>query len=80
MDVTTKDASGRPIIRPDRALFIYKDKKESLEYTKFCGYYCVPRGKPLYIMSNARTEGGAFSFPRPTRYQQTRKKLRGARH
>jgi hypothetical protein len=83
MDVTTKDASGRPILRPDRALFIYKDKKEPLEYTKFCGYYCVPRGKPLYLMSNTRLEGGAkpgasgFSFPRPTRYLQTRRKSRG---
>ena len=87
MDVTTKDASGRPILRPDRALFIYKDHKEPLEYTKFCGYYCVPRGKPLYLMSNTRLEGGAkpvakpgasdFSFPRPTRYLQTRRKSRG---
>ena len=86
MDVTTKDASGRPILRPDRALFVYKDSKDSLEYTKFCGYYCVPRGKPLYLMSNARVEGGAkpgakaevsgSSFPRPTRYLQTRKKSR----
>jgi hypothetical protein len=87
MDVTTKDASGRPILRPDRALFIYKDSKEPLEYTNFCGYYCVPRGKPLYLMSNTRVEGGAkpgakpgtsdFSFPRPSRYPQTRRKSRG---
>uniref|UniRef100_A0A6C0AMS0 Uncharacterized protein n=1 Tax=viral metagenome TaxID=1070528 RepID=A0A6C0AMS0_9ZZZZ len=87
MNVTTEDASGRPIIRPDRALFIYKDskdRKDHLEYTKFCGYYCVPRGKPLYLMSDARIEGGAklaktssSSFPRPSRYQQTRRKSRG---
>ena len=92
MDVTTKDASGRPILRPDRALFIYKNK-DPLEYTKFCGYYCVPRGKPLYLMSDARTEGGFreksklsksdsgasdSSFPRPSRYLQTRRKSRGA--
>ena len=88
MDVTTKDASGRPILRPDRALFIYKNNKEPLEYTKFCGYYCVPRGKPLYLMADARTEGGSLetselltqgafsSFPQSTRYQQTRKKSR----
>jgi len=100
MDVTTKDSSGRPIVRPDRALFIYKNHKEPLEYTKFCGYYCVPRGKPLYLMSDARTEGGSLekakggslekveaqakndvlSFQRPTRYQQTRRKLRDASH
>lgn len=87
MNVTTKDASGRPIVRPDRALFIYKEKEDTknhLEYTKFCGYYCVPRGKPLYLMSDARTEGGAkicASFsPQPKRYQLTRRKLRGVRH
>jgi hypothetical protein len=87
MNVTTKDASGRPIIRPDRALFIYKDKnntKDNLEYTKFCGYYCVPRGKPLYLMSDARIEGGAKSdasfSPQSRRYQVTRRKLRGVRH
>ena len=58
MDVTTKDASGRPILRPDRALFIYKNNKDPLQYTKFCGYYCVPRGKPLYLMADARQDGG----------------------
>jgi hypothetical protein len=58
MDVTTKDASGRPILRPDRALFIYKNHKDPLQYTKFCGYYCVPRGKPLYLMADARQDGG----------------------
>ena len=85
MDVTTKDASGRPIIRPDRALFMYKSRDEPLQYTKFCGYYCVPRGKPLYLMDDARTDGGSMtsdqiassSFPRPSRYQVTRKKSRG---
>jgi hypothetical protein len=85
MDVTTKDSSGRPIIRPDRATFIYKNSKEPLEYTKFCGYYCVPRGKPLYLMSDARVGGSPFSeatgeaafSPKPTRYQQTRRKSRG---
>jgi len=84
MDVTTKDASGRPILRPDRALFIYKHRRDPLQYTKFCGYYCVPRGKPLYLMSDPRQEGGfklpddVSSYPVSTRYQMTRKKSRGA--
>lgn len=58
MEVTTLDASGRPIIRPDRALFVYKNHKDPLQYTKFCGYHCVPRGKPLYLMTSVR---GGFS-------------------
>jgi len=58
MEVTTLDASGRTILRPDRALFIYNNHKDPLRYTKFCGYYCVPRGKPLYLMADARQDGG----------------------
>jgi hypothetical protein len=58
MEVTTLDASGRPILRPDRALFIYNNHKDPLQYTKFCGYYCVPRGIPLYLMADARQDGG----------------------
>lgn len=58
MDVTTLDASGRPILRPDRALFIYNNHKDPLRYTKFCGYHCVPRGKPLYLRADARQDGG----------------------
>lgn len=51
------DASDRPIIRPDRALFLYKESKDPLLYTNFCGYFCVPRGKPLHMSKIAR--GGA---------------------
>ena len=58
MDVTTLDASGRPILRPDRALFIYNNHKDPLQYTKFCGYHCVPRGKSLYLRADARQDGG----------------------
>jgi len=78
MEVTTLDASGRPIVRPDRALFIYKNKEDPLKYTKFCGYYCVPRGKPLYLMADARQAGGSFASLKSRRYLQTRRKSRGA--
>jgi hypothetical protein len=60
MEVTTLDASDRPILRPDRALFSYKSKKDPLKYTKFCGYYCVPRGKSLYLMADPRQDGGKY--------------------
>ena len=86
MEVTTKDASGRPILRPDRAFFIYTNHKDPLRYTKFCGYHCVPRGKPLYLRADARQDGGQI-WPnsldvssvsrRSTRYRQTRRKSRG---
>lgn len=97
MDVTTLDASGRPILRPDRALFIYNNHKDPLRYTKFCGYHCVPRGKPLYLRADARQDGGSGGnhtqaggqiWPnsldvssvsqKSSRYQQTRRKSRGA--
>lgn len=77
MKVTTLDSSDRPIVRPDLSLFIYKKHKEPLEYTKFCGYYCVPRDKPLYVSSEPRQEGGRRLFHGSTRYRLTRKKLKG---
>ena len=49
LPVKRVDASDRPIIRPDRALFIYKSKEDPLLYTDFCGYFCVPRDKPLHM-------------------------------
>jgi hypothetical protein len=76
MDVTTKDSSDRPIIRPDRAVFIYNNKKDPLRYTKFCGYYCVPRGKPLFLMSNPRKDGGGAVFPGSIFRHVTRKRSR----
>lgn len=94
MEVTTKDASGRPILRPDKALFIYNNHKDPLRYTKFCGYHCVPRGKPLYLRADARQDGGSHAqaggniWPnsldvssvsrKSMRYQQTRRKSRGS--
>jgi hypothetical protein len=77
MNVTRLDATGRPIIRPDRASFIYMNHKEPLMYTKFCGYFCVPRNKPMHMTSETR-QGGAVPISRkPKRYQRTRRKPRG---
>ena len=78
MKVTSLDASGRPIIRPDRALFIYKYRDEPLTYTKFCGYYCVPRNGPIHMMTEVRKEGGAQPSQKSTRYLQTRRRPRDA--
>ena len=78
MTVRRYDASGRPIIRPDRATFMYKNKKEPLTYTQFCGYYCVPRDKPAHMMTKVRQGGASSSSRISTRYRQTRRRPRGA--
>jgi hypothetical protein len=57
LPVKRTDASDRPILRPDRALFLYRGTKDPLLYTDFCGYFCVPRGKPLHM--SKITKGGA---------------------
>lgn len=77
MHVTRLDASNRPILRPDRALFMYTKGKEPLTYTRFCGYFCVPRTKDAPIhLSTVVKKGGEPVLPSPTRshrYQITRK-------
>jgi hypothetical protein len=90
MDVTRKDASGRPILRPDRAFFLYTKHKQPLMYTRFCGYFCVPRGKPIHMMTDVRRGGSAIASIasnvashsaslQPSRYQATRRRSRGER-
>jgi hypothetical protein len=79
MNVTRLDATGREIIRPDRASFIYKNHKEPLMYTKFCGYFCVPRDKSMHLTSEARRGGASLISQKPRRYRQTRRKSRGVR-
>jgi hypothetical protein len=51
------DASDRPIIRPDKAIFLYNNKEDPLMYTDFCGYFCVPRGKSLHMSKIAKGGG-----------------------
>jgi len=80
MNVTRLDATGRPIIRPDRASFIYNHHKEPLMYTKFCGYFCVPRDKSMHMMSEPRQGGALHSSQKSSRYQQTRRKPRDVSH
>ena len=82
MPVTRLDASNRPILRPDRATFIYK-KDQPLSYTKFCGYFCVPRTSESPIHMSTTVKKGGLSqqpSPLPTRYRTTRKISRDVRH
>jgi hypothetical protein len=77
MNVTREDASGRPILRPDRACFMYTKHKEPLTYTKMCGYFCVPRNQPIHMRTEVRQDGGEpFSSEKPSRYLQTRRRPR----
>jgi len=46
-EVTNKDASGKLIIRPDKADWDYRKKGSDLNYQDFCGYLCVPRKSRL---------------------------------
>lgn len=76
MNVSRLDASNRPIIRPDRALFIYNNNDDPLRYTKFCGYFCVPRNESLYMMSDTRVGGALLSSLGSISRRQTRRKSR----
>jgi hypothetical protein len=57
LPVKRVDASGRPILRPDRATFIYKDSKDPLTYTDFCGYFCVPRNGKIHMSKDVQKGG-----------------------
>lgn len=53
MPVINKDSSGRPIYDPKLAGRNYPgdDEKNGLNYTGFCGFYCVPRDGHTKIAS-----------------------------
>jgi hypothetical protein len=51
--ITNVDASGKPIYIPhfaDRDYTDDKDNEDAINYTHFCGYYCIPDNK--YIHKN----------------------------
>lgn len=82
MNVTRLDASDRPIFRPDRSIFLYKDHKDPLLYTTLCGYFCVPRTTPVHMMSEVRQSGGSeFASSRKStqRHKTRRQPIRGTR-
>ena len=56
------DSSNRPILRPDRSVYLYKDGNDPLMYTDFCGYYCVPRGKPMHMSTVVQKGGNSGSY------------------
>ena len=46
LPVTDKDAEGHKIF--DVKLANHNFKKNSLNYDRFCGYFCIPRDRPLF--------------------------------
>ena len=47
--VKQHDANGDPIINPELASRDYRRYGSSLNYEDFCGFYCVPRDKPIRL-------------------------------
>ena len=67
MPVTNKDSMGNPIYDPALAGRYYPSERKDdngLDYKGFCGYYCIPREKPLTIASGG---SAATSSQRATR-------------
>lgn len=67
LPVTNKDALGHEIFDVELANhnFAAKSKENTLNYDKLCGYFCVPRNKPIFIKVGGR---------RQKRYAVTRRK------
>jgi hypothetical protein len=43
------DAEGKPIWNPETAAADYRPNGSFLNYTDFCGFYCVPRRKTIKL-------------------------------
>jgi len=80
--VTNKDAVGHEIFDVELAYHNFapvpsskkeehgkKGEENSLNYDKLCGYFCVPRNKPIFIKV-----GGGRSRSRSRRYAVTRRR------
>ena len=52
---TNRDATGHKIFDFALANFNYnRNKGDRLNYDRFCGYFCVPRNRPLYVKVGGR--------------------------
>ena len=63
--VTDKDASGHKIFDVQLADHNFTRPRGKLHYDRFCGYFCVPRNKPL----NLKVGGGSLLRLRGDRRQ-----------
>jgi hypothetical protein len=55
LPVTNKDALGHKIFDVQLANHNWnREFKDNLNYDRFCGYFCVPRDRPLWIKVGGR--------------------------
>jgi hypothetical protein len=55
LPVTDKDARGHKIFDVQLANHDFnRPKRDNLHYDRFCGYFCVPRDKPLWVKQGGR--------------------------
>jgi hypothetical protein len=53
------DANKQPIANPETAARDYRPQGSDLNYTDFCGFYCVPRTAPIVLaQGGSKKEGG----------------------
>lgn len=75
--VTNKDSMGNPIYDPSLAGRYYpstkKEDDNELNYTGFCGYYCIPRDKKINIAAGGKRTAVSRA------QKATRRKTRSAR-
>jgi hypothetical protein len=55
------DADGKPIWNPETAARDYRPNGSFLNYTDFCGFYCMPRNRDIHL-----ARGGARNPKRRT--------------
>jgi hypothetical protein len=66
------DAEGNIITNPETAARNYRPNGSFLHYKDFCGFYCVPRTKPIHL-----ARGGSRTGRRNRGRRVTKKRVRG---
>ncbi len=79
LPVTNVDALGHKIFDPQLANHDFnRPQRDRLNYDRFCGYFCVPRDRPLYIKVGGRKlfVPAAAGRASARRYVKTRRALK----
>jgi hypothetical protein len=61
------DATRRPIANPQTASRDYRPQGSDLNYSDFCGFYCVPRTAPIVLAQGGGSPQAALKAARKTR-------------
>jgi len=71
---TDKDAQGHRIADIRRANFNYSNKPDKLNYTHFCGYFCISRSiVHAAVPKGGRRSSGSSSDGASSRFRKTRR-------